>query len=85
VAHPAARDDQRPPGGAEQRGDRVDLGRGRGPARDRPCPLGEERGGVVVRLALDVLVQGDRDRARLRRVQQHPHRLGECGQQLLGS
>ena len=54
-----------------------------GPA-DHPVALGEELGREVERVALDVLGQRQHHGAGVHRVGQHPHRVRQRGEQLLG-
>ena len=82
--HAAARDEQRPPGAADDLGGALQRGGLGHRAGDVPHPLGEELLGPVVRLGLHVLRQRDRHRAGLGRVGEHPHRAQQGGGQLLG-
>ena len=84
VADAAAGDDQRSLGAAD-RGNRPSelFGRRRPPA-DEPRALGEERTWIVVRLSLYILGQRDGHGARIGRIEQHPHRLRQSRENLLG-
>ena len=80
VEDPAAGDDQRPLGGADDlggpRAQRAGSGTGRATCQTRSR---EELVRPVVRLGLHVLRQGDGDRAGLGRVGEHPHRGEQRG------
>ena len=85
VAHAAARDQQRPAGGADRPDGPGELdGVGAGAAH-RPDPLGEELLRPVVRLRLHVLRQRERDGACLHRVGEHPYGLERGRDELLGA
>ena len=83
IEHAAAADDQRLLGAVERR-DRVGkfarIGRR---AAGMVDAFGEEGFGVVVRLGLDVLAEGERHGPAFRRVGQYAHRPGQCGNDLL--
>jgi bacteriocin biosynthesis cyclodehydratase domain-containing protein len=84
VVHPTAGHHERPLGRAEESDRSVELGLRGWPAGHVPGVRLEEPLGVRARLGLHVLVQGDRDRPRLGRVEEDPKRLGQRVEELLG-
>ena len=83
VPHPPAGDDHRLPGCLEQVGEPIKLALAGDSTLDVVHPLLEELDGVVVRLALYVLGQGDGDRSGLGHIGEGAHRIEHGAHQLL--
>ena len=85
VDDPAAGHEERAPRAPDARGRLGEDGGLRRLARDPPGPRLEESLGIVERLGLHVLRQRQGGHARFGLVGQHAHRLGGCGEELLGA